>query len=283
VVEALAADELGEGPVWLGSRLLRVDIHAPAIVLRDTVAGSERRRAVGAHVGFAVPAGGGGLVAGVGRELVRFAELEADPEPIAAVEPGRADNRFNDAAVDARGRLWCTGSRPAARRSSRCPGRRSPMGSTGTWTRPGSTTSTPRPSASTRSTSTSTAAGSGRAGPSPSSIRRMACPTGCASTPKAAYGWRCSAAGRSGATGRTAGSRRISPLPLTNPTSLAFGGPGLRELFVTSARHRLTPAQLSREPLAGSLLRLRPGVAGRETNRFGGQAARATLRACSCR
>ena len=52
-------------------------------------------------------------------------------------------------------------------------------------------------------------------------------------------------------------------LPVTNPTSLAFGGPDLADLYVTSAKHRLTPEQLARQPLAGSVLRLRPGVRGR--------------------
>jgi sugar lactone lactonase YvrE len=59
-------------------------------------------------------------------------------------------------------------------------------------------------------------------------------------------------------------------LPVTNPTSLAFGGAALDELYVTSARHRLAPEQLAREPLAGSLLRLRPGVAGRAAHAFAG-------------
>ena len=40
-----AADELGECPVWLESdELLRVDINAPAIILRDGAGGSDRRR-----------------------------------------------------------------------------------------------------------------------------------------------------------------------------------------------------------------------------------------------
>jgi sugar lactone lactonase YvrE len=56
---------------------------------------------------------------------------------------------------------------------------------------------------------------------------------------------------------------------VTNPTSVAFGGRDLRDLYVTSARHRLTFEQLAAEPLAGSLLRLRPGVAGRPTTPYG--------------
>lgn len=59
----------------------------------------------------------------------------------------------------------------------------------------------------------------------------------------------------------------VVPVPVTNPTSCAFGGPRLDELFVTSARVALTDEQLAREP-AGALLRLRPGVRGLPTTPF---------------
>jgi len=57
-------------------------------------------------------------------------------------------------------------------------------------------------------------------------------------------------------------------LPLTNPTCPGFGGADLRTLYITTARHRLSDEQLEREPLAGALLQLDVGVAGRPTNRF---------------
>jgi sugar lactone lactonase YvrE len=60
------------------------------------------------------------------------------------------------------------------------------------------------------------------------------------------------------------------PLPTTNPTSPVFGGPDLRTLYITTARHRLTPDQLATEPLAGSVLTLDPGVQGLPGNRFAG-------------
>jgi sugar lactone lactonase YvrE len=60
------------------------------------------------------------------------------------------------------------------------------------------------------------------------------------------------------------------PLPTTNPTSPVFGGPDLRTLYITTARHRLTPDQLATEPLAGAVLTLDPGVQGLAGNRFGG-------------
>jgi sugar lactone lactonase YvrE len=59
-------------------------------------------------------------------------------------------------------------------------------------------------------------------------------------------------------------------LPTTNPTSPVFGGPELRTLYITTARHRLTPAQLASEPLAGAVLSLDPGVKGLPGNRFSG-------------
>ena len=54
----------------------------------------------------------------------------------------------------------------------------------------------------------------------------------------------------------------VVPLPVSQPTSCAFGGPGLAELYVTTASRGLTEAQRSAEPLAGRLLRLRPGPVG---------------------
>lgn len=51
-------------------------------------------------------------------------------------------------------------------------------------------------------------------------------------------------------------------LPVSQPTMCAFGGPDLGTLYVTSAREKLGPDQLAREPQAGGLFRLDAGVAG---------------------
>ena len=42
-------------------------------------------------------------------------------------------------------------------------------------------------------------------------------------------------------------------LPVSRPTSCAFGGPGLSTLFITSARIGLNPTELASQPLAGGL------------------------------
>ena len=51
-------------------------------------------------------------------------------------------------------------------------------------------------------------------------------------------------------------------LPVSQPTMCAFAGEDLDVLYVTSATDKLTPDQRRREPLAGALLRLRPGEKG---------------------
>jgi len=55
--------------------------------------------------------------------------------------------------------------------------------------------------------------------------------------------------------------RRI-PLPVRRPTSCIFGGPDLQDLFVTSARIRLSSQRLSEAPLSGSLFRIRTESSG---------------------
>jgi sugar lactone lactonase YvrE len=51
-------------------------------------------------------------------------------------------------------------------------------------------------------------------------------------------------------------------LPVSQPTMCAFAGDELDVLYVTSATDKLTPEQRRREPLAGAVLRLRPGKKG---------------------
>jgi sugar lactone lactonase YvrE len=62
----------------------------------------------------------------------------------------------------------------------------------------------------------------------------------------------------------------VVPLPVTNVTSLTFGGPDRADLFVTTAKHHLDPAQRAAQPLAGAVFVLRPGVRGRPAGRFAG-------------
>lgn len=63
---------------------------------------------------------------------------------------------------------------------------------------------------------------------------------------------------------------RIVQLPVQYPTSCAFGGASLDELFITSAWTALSEEKRKRQPLAGDLFRLDVGVKGLEEPKFAG-------------
>lgn len=52
------------------------------------------------------------------------------------------------------------------------------------------------------------------------------------------------------------------PVPVQRPTSCAFGGADLDQLFITSASRDLSVAERAAQPLAGGLFMLKPGVRG---------------------
>jgi len=62
----------------------------------------------------------------------------------------------------------------------------------------------------------------------------------------------------------------VLPLPTTNPTCPAFGGPDLHTLFITTAQHKLSTEALANEPLAGAVLALDAAVPGLPANDFAG-------------
>jgi sugar lactone lactonase YvrE len=283
-VVAAGSDALGECPVWLpeAQLLQRVDITGCAILRLDVGSGREQRYGTAGHVGFALPAPGGGLVAGVGRRLVRLAKPGAPAVGIADVERSLTANRFNDAAFDPVGRLWA-----GTMSTVRAPGTAALYRFADGVVEPAITGVTISngldwnldftvlyyvDSTTQRIDAIEFDLDGGRLG-----ARRAfaeidpgdGLPDGLAVDGDGGV-WVALFGGGE--------VRRYLPdgsldarfrLPVTNPTSLAFGGPRLDELYVTSARHRLSPEQLQAEPLAGSVLRLRPGIRGRAPARSG--------------
>jgi sugar lactone lactonase YvrE len=59
------------------------------------------------------------------------------------------------------------------------------------------------------------------------------------------------------------------PIPAKNVTACVFGGENGSDLFITSARKGLTPADLAEYPLTGGLFRLQTDVEGMPTFLFG--------------
>jgi sugar lactone lactonase YvrE len=63
---------------------------------------------------------------------------------------------------------------------------------------------------------------------------------------------------------------RVVGVPATRSTSCAFGGPGLGDLYITSATAGLDPAKLAAEPLAGSVFVLPGAGPGQPGHAFAG-------------
>lgn len=63
---------------------------------------------------------------------------------------------------------------------------------------------------------------------------------------------------------------QVVPLPVPNVTSCAFGGANLDTLYITTASQEMSPTDLDKYPLSGSLFAYHPGVAGLPTPLFAG-------------
>ncbi len=61
---------------------------------------------------------------------------------------------------------------------------------------------------------------------------------------------------------------RVVEMPVDKPTAVAFGGPSLETLYITSASQHMSAAELAAQPLAGALFALKPGVRGLPEPRF---------------
>jgi sugar lactone lactonase YvrE len=282
-----AGDQLGEGPVWddRTRELLRVDITAGLAHAWDPASHRVRTHAFDGDVSAVVPrADAPGWIVAVGRRLLLCEESPDTARPLATVEPDRPGNRFNDCRCDPQGRLWA-----GTMSKTREPGvaalyRLSPGGEperviAGTtisnglgWSPAGDRmyfvdSTTQR--VDVLDFDAATGAVSGRRA-LVEIDPRDGLPDGMAIDAEGGI-WVCLFGG--------AAVRRYSPegvldaaiaLPTTNPTCPAFGGADLRTLYVTTARHRLSPEQLADEPNAGDVLALDPGVRGMPAYRFGG-------------
>jgi L-arabinonolactonase len=100
---------LGEGPVWDARRgeLLWVDIAAGAVNAYAPKTGATRRIELGESVGCVALTRDAGTVLGALRSGWFWVDLEDGTKELIAPLPGGAANqRFNDGAVDAAGRFW---------------------------------------------------------------------------------------------------------------------------------------------------------------------------------
>jgi xylono-1,5-lactonase len=265
---------LGEGPVWVDGVLWFTDILAQRIHLYDPGSGARRSWNAPEKVGFVLPARGGTFVAGLKSGLYAFGE-SGSFALLVRVEPDRPGNRINDGTVDAAGRLWFgtmddgESAKTGAFYRYRG-GELTPTGLDGIAITNGPALS---PDGrilyyvDTRAGIVGAAdvAENGVLGPTRLFVRIDPAdgfpdgPTvdaeGCVWI--ALYGgWE---ARRYSPRGELLGRVRF---PVANITKIAFGGDDLRTAFATTARQRLEPEELARQPQAGDLFEFRVDAPG---------------------
>jgi sugar lactone lactonase YvrE len=280
-----ARDELGEGPLWddRTGELLRVDITRGRIHAWTPASDEARVHELGGEVSAVVPrAHASGWIVTIDRRLVlRDGTLE---RALVEVEHDRADNRFNDCKCDPQGRLWA-----GTMSKSRTPGagalyrltadgelERMVAGTTISnglaWSPSGERMYFVDSTTQRIDVFDFDGAGGAVADRRPfASIgREDGMPDGLTIDAEGGV-WVCLFGGAAIRRYAADGALDVAiELPVTNPTSATFGGADLRTLYVTSARHRLSPPRLAREPLAGAVLALEPGVRGLPAHRFAG-------------
>jgi sugar lactone lactonase YvrE len=282
-VALAAGDELGEGPSWQpdDGRLSWVDINRG--LLRRWRPDDDGRETLelGAPVSFAVARQGGGWAIGR-RDRIALIGRDGQESSLMQIPDPPTDTRFNDGKCDAAGRLWA-GTMSTVRR----PGdgslyRVDPDGEaveviSSTTISNGLGWSPDNALFYFVDSTTQTIdvfdfdVTSGRIAnrrPWVEVDPRHGLPDGLTVDEEGGV-WLCLFGG--GCVRRYDREGRLDTvvqLPVSNPTSPAFGGPNLDRLYVTTARHRLTPKQLGEEALAGGIFKIAAGVRGLPGNRF---------------
>jgi sugar lactone lactonase YvrE len=103
-----AQARLGEGPVWCAGEgvLYWVDIDLGRVHRYDPVSGTDEYLDVGEPVGAVVPTRSGGLAVASRSGFGLIGAWPQPPQLLAGVEADRPETRMNDGACDTRGRFW---------------------------------------------------------------------------------------------------------------------------------------------------------------------------------
>lgn len=280
-----SANFLGEGPHWSEAEgwLSWVDILAPAFIVGDPATGERREMPLPELIGVAVPKKSGGWLAAT-ESGIKALSPDGTLTLLAAPEADRPGNRFNDGKCDRRGRFW-VGSlaiNTAPRQGSLW--RYDPDGtvtrvesgmhiSNGLGWSPDDTRFYFTDSAKreiyvydfdiesgaieNRRTFVTALEGSGT-------------PDGLAVDAEGFVwsahwdGWSVVRYDPDG------GIDRVVNLPVPRPTSCVFGGLDRSTLYVTTARIRLSTAQLAEAPLSGGIFAVETGVRGQHETIFAG-------------
>jgi sugar lactone lactonase YvrE len=277
---------LGESPCWdwHSGRLYWADIKGMAIEFLCPSTGTHRRFAVDVRPSGLATRADGTLIVACDRGCAFFEPRSGTLHSKWNIEEGRPENRCNDAKADSMGRFWvgtmhdgetentgalyCISADRSVRRMLDNIG----IANTLAWS-PDDTTFY---FADSR-IQTIFAFDFERRAAQLSNRRIFATTAGQPMTPdgsavdREGYLWNAQWGGarvvRYAPDGRI---DRIISLPVSQPTSCAFGGPDLSTLYITSARIGLNARQLAQEPLAGSIFAVDVGIGGLPVADFSG-------------
>jgi len=266
---------LGEGPIWFEDALWFVDIFEKQIHRFEPIAGAKHSWPAPAKVSFILPEAQGRFLIGLPGAIARFRSDSGAFEILARLEGNYPKNRLNDACVDARGRLWFGSMDEDQREKSgafyRWGGDAAPVLVDSGYC----ITNGPCFSPDGRNFyATDTLDGV---------IYRFAVTDDGQLHQKTPFiHFQPSDGYPDGTTVDAEGClwvafyggwavRRYSPegklihevkLPCANVTKVAFGGAGLKTVFVTTARHGLSPQDALEQPLAGGIFAFEADVSG---------------------
>ncbi len=288
IVEVAVAGpaEVGESPVWddIAGELLWVDIPAGLIHRWRPGAATVSTLRVGQPVGAVALSRTGGLIAAVRDGFAAVDEETGTVELLRAVEADRPDNRMNDGKCDSAGRFWAgtmaEDERPGAGGLYRLDVDLSVSTvltgvsvSNGLAWSPDDRTMYYVDSLERSVDRFDFDAERGRVANRRSLVAvevAAGMPDGIAIDGAGHLwvalwdGWAIRRYAPNG------GLDAIVPLPAAQITSCTFGGPDLRDLYVTSAASGLSAADLRLQPHAGAVFRVRVDVPGAPAARFAG-------------
>ncbi|MEL7484237.1 MAG: SMP-30/gluconolactonase/LRE family protein [Planctomycetota bacterium] len=98
--------DLGEGPVWWDGAVWFVDIEGRVLHRFEPATGRHDRFNVPDRIGFAVPTARDGWIIGQGAALCSFRPGEGSPRLLVQTDPVDAGTRLNDAKTDPAGRVF---------------------------------------------------------------------------------------------------------------------------------------------------------------------------------
>ena len=278
-------DVLGECTLWDDRErvLWWVDIRAPALKRYDPSTGVVHALTLGEFIGSFGLTRVGGMVAGMKSGLYLLDSSTGALDLLAAPEKELAQNRFNDGRCDRAGRFWA---------GTMIDGPRAPVGSlyrldpNGTCTRVRDRLNVPNSIAWSPDDRTMYFADTHVSmlwaydyDLERGTMRNERVFADCSNRPGRPDGscvdaegclWNAEYGGGRVVRYRTDGRiDQVVELPVSNVTCCCFGGDQLDVLYISTARQRMTPEQLEREPLAGGLFACRPGAVGLPEARFG--------------